>query len=115
MRMTNLLLAFIVFLSGCSSSESKRIHAELDNRLDTGKVLIVYLSRTNNTKAVAEIIQSYTGGKLVSIELKDPYPENYQATVQQVVRENETGFLPPLKTTIDSIEQYDILFVGFPK
>ena len=114
MRMTNLLLAFIVFLSGCSSPGSKRILTEVDNRLDTSKVLIVYLSRTNNTKAVAEIIHSYTGGKLVSIELKNPYPEDYQATVQQVVRENETGFLPPLKTTIDSIEQYDIVFVGFP-
>ena len=115
MRMTNLLLAFVVFLSGCSSSESKRILTEVNNRFDTSKVLIVYLSRTNNTKAVAEIIHSNTGGKLVSIELKNPYPADYQATVQQVVKENETGFFPPLKTTVDSIEQFDILFVGFPK
>jgi len=26
--------------------------------------------------------------------------------VQQVARENETGYLPPLKTKIDRIEQY---------
>ena len=40
--------------------------------------------------------------------------QNYRQTVQQVVRENETGYLPPLKTRIDSIEKYDIVFVGFP-
>jgi flavodoxin len=78
------------------------------------KILIVYLSRTGNTKAVAEMVQSYTGGKLVALELEKPYPENYRATVQQVVQENETGFLPPLKTKIDSIEKYDVVFVGFP-
>jgi multimeric flavodoxin WrbA len=34
--------------------------------------------------------------------------------VAQVVWENETGYLPPLKTKIDSIEKYDVLFIGFP-
>jgi hypothetical protein len=60
---------------------------------DTDKVLIVYLSRTNNTKAIAEIIHDYVGGKLVALELEKPYPENYKATVDQVARENETGYL----------------------
>lgn len=74
----------------------------------------MYLSRTNNTKAIAEIIQKNVGGTLIALELEKPYPENYQATVQQVVKENETGFLPPLKTKIDSIQNYDVVFVGFP-
>ena len=78
------------------------------------KILIVYLSRTNNTKAIAEIIQKNVGGTLVALELEKPYPENYQQTVQQVVKENETGYLPPLKTKIDSIGKYDVVFVGFP-
>lgn len=82
--------------------------------IDSGKVLIVYLSRTNNTKAIAEIIHQNVGGTLLALELEKPYPENYQATVQQVVDENETGYLPPLKTKIDSIQNYDVVFVGFP-
>lgn len=60
------------------------------------------------------MIHEKVGGRLVALELEKPYPENYRATVQQVVRENETGFLPPLKTKIDSIEKYDVVFVGFP-
>jgi flavodoxin len=51
---------------------------------------------------------------MVALELQTPYPTNYHATVQQVVRENETGYLPPLKTKVDGIEQYDFLFLGFP-
>jgi flavodoxin len=30
------------------------------------------------------------------------------------VSENETGYLPPLKTKIDSIQNYDVVFIGFP-
>ncbi|MBS1947707.1 MAG: flavodoxin [Bacteroidetes bacterium] len=78
------------------------------------KILIVYLSRTNNTKAVAEMIQKNLGGTVVALELQKPYPENYQQIVQQVADENASGYLPPLKTKIDSMEKYDVVFVGFP-
>ena len=61
------------------------------------KTLIVYLSRTNNTKAIAEMIHQRVGGTLVALELDTPYPTDYRATVMQVVRENESGYLPPLK------------------
>ena len=109
-----MLLAFFLLISACSSSQTKDINAKVDSTIDTGKILIVYLSRTNNTKAIAEIIQRNVGGKLVAIELEKPYPENYQVTVQQVVKENETGYLPQLITKIDSIQNYDVVFVGFP-
>lgn len=92
------------FTSGCSNAQS----------VSSKKILIVYLSRTANTKAIAEIIQQHIGGTLVALQLEKPYPEDYQQTVQQVVHENETGYLPHLKTKIDSIEKYDVVFLGFP-
>jgi hypothetical protein len=52
------------------------------------KILIVYLSRTNNTKAIAEITHQEIGGGLVALELERPYPDDYNAIVQQVVRED---------------------------
>jgi flavodoxin len=100
-----LLTIFCLCISyGCSNAQDA----------SPRKILIVYLSRTNNTKAIAEIIQKNTGGTLLALELETPYPENYRTTVEQVVKENETGFLPPLKTKVDSIEKYDAVFVGFP-
>ena len=108
-----LLTSFLLIL-GCSSSQMKNVNTKMDSILRSGKVLIVYLSRTNNTKTIAEIIHKNAGGTLVALELEKPYPENYRATVEQVVKENETGYLPPLKTKIDSIQNYDVVFVGFP-
>ena len=107
-KMKNAIVLSIIiglcFTSGCSNAQS----------MSSKNILIVYLSRTNNTKTIAEIIHNNVGGTLVALELEKPYAENYQATVQQVVKENETGYLPPLKTKIDSIETYDVVFVGFP-
>ncbi|HJS55621.1 MAG TPA: flavodoxin [Chitinophagaceae bacterium] len=112
--MTRMLSAFFILIPACSSFQTKDINAKVDSAIKPDKILIVYLSRTNNTKTIAEIIHKNVGGTLVALELEKPYPENYQATVQQVVKENETGYLPPLKTRIDSIQNYDVVFVGFP-
>jgi flavodoxin len=99
-----LLIIALCISSGCSNAQF----------MSSEKILIVYLSRTNNTKAIAEIIHNNIGGALVALELENPYPENYQATVHQVVKENETGYLPTLKTKIDSIDNYVVVFLGFP-
>ena len=102
--LTHLLLAALLMISACSSSQVKDMPAGIDGKVDPQKVLIVYLSRTNNTKAIAEIIHRNVGGRLVALELEKPYPENYQATVRQVANENETGYLPPLKTKMTAFK-----------
>ncbi|MDR6197119.1 flavodoxin [Siphonobacter sp. SORGH_AS_0500] len=109
--------AFIVLMGSCSFFQKEVPTSEIsieETSLDSAKILIVYLSRTSNTKTLAEMIHHQVGGKLVALELQTPYPENYQATVGQVTRENETGFLPPLKTSIKNMDHYDLVFVGFP-
>jgi len=111
------VLSLVILAALCLlSSRSGAQQPAVDNRpaRPEKKILIVYLSRTNNTKAIAEIIHNKVGGTMVALELERPYPADYSATVQQVARENETGYLPPLKTKIDRIEQYDVVFVGFP-
>lgn len=115
-----LVIGYLVFtITSCSRAEmpatiDKESPAETGDLLKREKILIVYLSRTKNTKAVAEIIHKKVGGDLVSLELVRPYPEHYQTTVNQVANENASNFLPPLKTKIDSIEKYDLIFLGFP-
>lgn len=112
--MIHTLLGFYLLILSCSFSQTKDINAETGTALNSNNILIVYLSRTKNTKAIAEIIQRNTGGTLAALELEKPYPENYQTMLQQVVAENKTGYLPPLKTKIDSLEKYDVVFLGFP-
>src|SRR5690606_37063962 len=108
------LIALLVLVSfGCSSQGND---PQVENTVDRDpeNILIVYLTRTNNTKAIAKIIHTKVGGTLVGLELQNPYPDNYRATVEQVAKENETGFLPPLKTKIEDIEKFDLIFVGAP-
>jgi len=80
-----IVLSLIVFATICllSGSSGAQQRPAKDQRLPVEKkVLIVYLSRTNNTKAVAEIIHQRVGGRLVALELETPYPADYNTTVQ---------------------------------
>lgn len=120
---TNMLYCFIlsIFLSSISCTRAEESATSKDqsssgnqDSLGNKNILIVYLSRTKNTKVLAEIIQQKTAGRIVEIEIETPYPEHYQTMVDQVAEENRTGYLPPLKTMIENLESYDIIFVGFP-
>lgn len=108
-----LITIVVCMFSGCSKAQGNLQNKEESISADKN-ILIVYLSRTKNTKAVAEIIQKNTGGLVVEIELQNPYPEDYKKIVSQVAKENETGYLPLLKTKIPNIEKFDTVFVGFP-
>ncbi|GMQ23358.1 hypothetical protein Aoki45_00400 [Algoriphagus sp. oki45] len=111
--MRNIFLGIFLLFSFSSSCQTNSGTSVKNTQLDSEKILIVYLSRTKNTKAVAEMIQQEVGGDLVELELVNPYPEDYRAIVAQVARENETGFLPLLKTKVD-LSKYDSIFLGFP-
>lgn len=105
------VVAVVCFFSGCTKAQ--QIPANNHSSPSEKKILIVYLTRTGNTEAVARMIQKKTGGDLISLELETPYPKGYQAIVKQVSDENEKGFLPPLKTKID-VQKYQTIFLGFP-
>ena len=68
------LLAVFLLFAACSSSQMKDSTIKAEETNSSNNVLIVYLSRTNNTKAIAEIIHKNVGGKLVALELEKPYP-----------------------------------------
>lgn len=111
----SLLLLSILNVTNCNIKQKEVSQNQI--KLETASVkniLIVYLSRTKNTETVAKIIQKQVGGKLVQLELVNPYPENYKEIVAQVDRENKEEFLPELKTKINDLERYDTVFIGFP-
>lgn len=78
------------------------------------KALVVYYSRSGNTRAVAEAIHAAVGGDIVELQPVTPYPEAYRATTDQAKQELASGYKPPLKNRIEHIEAYDVVFVGSP-
>jgi len=79
-----------------------------------GQNLIVYYSRSGNTRKIAGLIQQEVGGTLHEIQPEAPYPRSYDATVDQAKREIQAGYKPALKSDLDSVEAYDTVFVGSP-
>ncbi len=90
--------AWLFLLTSCTraqepvTTQNTNPSTPTSRQLKNKKTLIVYLTRTKNTKAVAEMIHNRVGGDLVALELVTPYPANYQAQVAQVVSENAKGF-----------------------
>ena len=78
------------------------------------KVLVAYFTRTGNTRVIARQIRRALRADLLEIESDDPYPEDYEETVTQAVRERDSGYRPRLKTNVPDIKAYEVVFLGFP-
>jgi flavodoxin len=77
-------------------------------------VLIAYFSRSGNTRKIANLIHQQVGGTLHGIQPEKPYPDSYNATVDQEKKEIKAGHKPALRPTLDDIESYDTVIVGSP-
>jgi flavodoxin len=79
-----------------------------------GHVLVVYFSRSGNTRRIANLIHQQVGGSLHEIQPKVPYPSAYDAVVEQAKKEIQAGHKPALQSTLDHIESYNTIFFGSP-
>lgn len=67
-----------------------------------------------NTQYMAYVIQEATGGDLFRVEPETPYPTDHTALVSQAREEQSQGFRPALKANVQDLDQYDVIFVGYP-
>ena len=79
-----------------------------------GQTLVVYYSRSGNTRKIADLINQAVGGTMHEIVQEAPYPRSYDATVDQAKVEIQAGYKPALKSNLDGVEAYDTVFVGSP-
>jgi len=78
------------------------------------KMAVVYYSYTNNTKKIAEMIQSKTGTELFQIDTATLYTGSYDEVVNQVQKEINAGFKPPIMELDMQLDQYDTIILGTP-
>jgi len=92
--------------------------ARADAANNSKKVLVVYFSATGTTKSVAKKIKKATGGKLYEVKAADPYTEEDLDYNQDNCRANEEqqdeDIRPEIDGTVKNIDQYDIIFLGYP-
>lgn len=78
------------------------------------RILVACFTRTGNTQVIAHQIRRALRADLFEIEPAATYPEDYEETVAQAVRERDSGYRPPLKTGVPDIGSYEVVFLGFP-
>ena len=67
-----------------------------------------------NAAKLACWIQERTGGELFSIVVTEPYSSDYDECLERAAEEKAENARPELATHIENMEDYDIVFLGFP-
>lgn len=82
------------------------------------KALVAYFSASGMTKKVAEKLANGIKADLFEIEAKEPYTNadlNWQnRKSRSSIEMNDRNSRPAIKRTVLNMEQYDVVFIGFP-
>ncbi len=78
------------------------------------KTLIVYYSLFQNTKNLALEIAKQTGGTLRELIPEKNYSFDYNTAAKEVRNQISRGFCPKLISGNESIDDYQIIFIGTP-
>ncbi|WP_158539631.1 flavodoxin [Gordonibacter sp. 28C] len=82
--------------------------------LDVDAVTTASVLPPGNVGLVARQVQDETNGDLYAIVAKEPYPSDYDACLERAIRESDAGTRPELTGTDIDVEEYDVVFLGFP-
>jgi len=78
------------------------------------RILIVYYSRTGNTRTVAEYIHQAVGGDIFEVKPAIAYPDDYQSATNIARREQRENARPAFASNVNNMNSYDIIFLGYP-
>lgn len=79
------------------------------------KILVVYYSLSGkDTQTVSKELANAIGADVECLETAVPYPEDYDAAVEQGKKEVESGFCPELKPLKHNPADYDVIVIGTP-
>jgi len=78
------------------------------------KKLVAYFSATGHTQAVAEEIVRLTGADIYRIEPSEPYASNPYDDSDRIQNEAYNNLRPGVANLPESLDDYDVIFVGSP-
>ncbi len=99
-----LQLAAAAFAAGATSSG----HAAQK------RAVVIYYSRTGNTKAIADRIAALTGSDSIRLEVRTPYAADFSAMTSVARDEVRSDARRELSTQIPDLSGYDTIFLGTP-
>lgn len=104
-----------------TTTESERIlvayFSWADNAVIEGKVDAVASPSVNapgNVAQLASWVSQRTGGNMFSIQVTEPYSSDWDECLERANQERSENARPKLKESVENIENYDVVFLGFP-
>ena len=110
---------FVESKAGTESAETSTNMENTDNQdVQDHKVLVAYFSATGTTKGVAEHIANGLNADIYEIVPEEAYTDadldyndnNSRTTIEM----NDPDARPAISGSVENMEQYDIIFVGYP-
>lgn len=101
--------SLVVYFSMPETTKPDNMTEEEDNStvVIDGKVL-------GNTQYMANVIAENKGSDIFRIEPVIPYPTDHDTLVEQAAEEQERNARPEIKDVVENIDDYDVIFVGYP-
>jgi len=84
---------------------------------EDGRVLIAYFSATNNTESIATHLNTILDADLYEIVPETPYTSadlNYNTDCRANREQNDSSARPAITGSVENMEQYDVIFLGYP-
>ncbi|MGN0850706.1 MAG: flavodoxin [Candidatus Ornithospirochaeta sp.] len=82
--------------------------------VSSASVVTVVGFAKGRVQALAEMIRSETGGDLFSIQTSTEYPGDIGKLIDFAAVEQDANARPELTTHIENLDDYDVVFVGYP-
>lgn len=99
------------------STESQPAESEASEEQGT-RILVAYFSATNTTEGVAEHIANGLSSDLYEIVPEEPYTDadlNYNDNnSRSTIEMNDSSSRPAISGSVENMDQYDIVFIGYP-
>lgn len=138
-----LVIVLMVSIVGCNNGEENNQNdvpsttqsQQNDNQtVSNGNILVAYFSwadnavldddvdavsspsviASGNVQQLATWVQEETGGQLFSIQVKDPYPNDWGECLSRANEERRDDARPELVANVENIDEYDVVFLGYP-
>lgn len=87
-------------------------NAIIDGEVDA--VTSPSVTAPGNVAQMADWIQEKTGGNSFPIQVKEPYSSDWDDCLERANKERSDNARPKLKKSVENIEDYDVVFLGYP-
>lgn len=84
------------------------------NQEEANSTVVIDGKVLGNTQYVAQVIQEHMGADIYRLEPSNPYPTDHRTLIDQAKSEQNNGARPAIAKQIENIDQYDVIFLGYP-